>query len=42
VLATGGGWQALPTAALADGSTATLTVTVLGKTRTLDRLTEAG
>ncbi|GAA3633317.1 hypothetical protein [Microlunatus ginsengisoli] len=36
-----GGWQALPTATLAKGSTATLTVTVLGRTTTLDSLSES-
>jgi hypothetical protein len=35
------GWQALPTATLAKGSTATLSVTVEGKTTVLDSLTEA-
>jgi hypothetical protein len=37
----GNGWQALPTASLGKGSTATLTVTVLGKTKILDSVTEA-
>ena len=35
------GWQALPTATLAKGSTATLSVTVEGRTTVLDSLTEA-